>query len=301
MKVKVLTHDKDALRSDFLKKLDKVEIVVESVQTESKEKESTETENSINSDDEVEVWDNNEKKIQTITWVWRSKAVQTEESLLKLRTKINSRNRSERGNNREDSSCKTINSQISIQNTNNNNLDLIQAEDYFIPEEKYSEHNNGNNRSRKRKYTIENIEDGNNRDSTPNIHKNGMFPKLINQSRDNVSHIDGANTFMSPRTKFSQKSLLYMNPKNLAQIELSEDKTSKLNAIYNENKKSGFAKNQNNDQGISKFVQTKSSAVLKVITNLMSNFIERKFKENYKECNSKKLNNLYILSLNILI
>ena len=264
MKIKILIQDKDSMRKDFLERIQKVEIVVESVQTESKDQESTESEKSNTSDEEVETLENNEKKCQTLTWFKKSKAVQTNESMLKASNKINW-NRSDKAGGRAVSSSKTINSQASNQNLLSNNLDLIQAENYYIPEEKYSDNISNRNRTRNRKYTIEELDDDTRKEYTPNVNRDSMFPNLKRPAR-NSSYFK-ATTFLSPTPKASEKSLLNMNPKHLAHVELSEGKDLKLKAIYNEVKKSGFANKKNLKEyasGMPKITQIKSSTVLKV-------------------------------------
>lgn len=205
----------------------------------------------------------------------KSKAVQTNESLLKVTNKIRP-NRSQLCGDRAASSSKTIDSQISNQALFSNNLDLIHAEDYLIAEEKYSDNMTQKGRTRKRKYTIGELDDSTRKEYTPSANRESMFPKLNKQTR-NSSYFK-ATTFLSPAPKLSEKSLLNMNPKHLPQVELSEDKNSKLKSIYNEIKKSGFAKKNLKDyaSGIAKITQVKSSAVLKASSNLFYNYLERR-------------------------
>lgn len=68
LKVDMLNKDKEEYRQEIIRLAGKVEVVMEASNEESKDRESTDNENKVNtSQEEVEEIDNNDKKLQTIT------------------------------------------------------------------------------------------------------------------------------------------------------------------------------------------------------------------------------------------
>lgn len=246
-KCKMLAEDKDMMRKDMVNMTKKVEVVVEH---DHRLLSQTSIDDSEDQSEELfNCYGGNEKTVQTITCIRKSKAVQTEVSNVDIQKK-KSRNSSESFMNLNKQSSKTLKSHMSEAVIKSKfpsklaNSDLI-GPPYLSPKHIASHQRNTLWTQNKNRF-------GSNIDIASPVSNNFvgeglMLPKLKKSARSNTAQQDMFATFQSHQPNLSEYLPMSPGSKFSAIWDVTNEKNSKLISIYSDSKKPAFVKKVHRD------------------------------------------------------